>query len=95
MNEAPRNLFEVGEEVLILSLVSSPGNFLIRTIIDHEYSDVPKKSSNCSFIYDPGWLYKMDTGRWGHEKQLRKLHKPGDAFDKLMADLKRPIGVVQ
>lgn len=95
MSEIPRAKFEVNEEVLVFSLVKSPGNYLKRVIVHVEFC--PNGWISQQWISHPrGYKYYYCSGDTSHERQLKKIHKPStDSFAQIMSQLTNPSHVAE
>lgn len=92
MNDIPRALFEVGEIAILCSARNPHLNGEVK-ILDRDFDT---KNIVGSEEFRSGWHYALtiespNNAKWWAESALRKRPKPGDSFDKLMGDLKRPV----
>jgi len=89
MSDIPRALFSVGEEVIVLGW--SSGRRYEGTITEAEFLRLWTPCNSRRILCNT-WRYKFaECSEWlAPESSLRKKHKPGDSFDKLMSDLKNP-----
>ena len=85
--------FQVGDEVIFLSVKVSPGEWLDSVIEEVRFSATGFKHKSGG-ISPPGYLYYLRGYSCAIEKNIRKKHKPSDqSFDQIIQSIKNGVPV--